>query len=363
MVYVNNLKIKLYFFNLIDITFMGMILLRWKLNEGKMVMNKNAKRIIIGASVAAGAVAVASAVSYAVTHLLVKVALERDGAKRIENVGYAKKQLRGFEENEEFTEEIRLAAERLEAKELETVKITASDGIQLIGHWYPAQEPKRIIIAMHGWRSGWSNDFGSIADFWHNSGCSILFVEQRGQGRSGGDYMGFGLIERYDCASWAKWINEQKSSTLPIYLAGVSMGAATVMMAANLEMPQNVHGIIADCGFTSPHAIWKHVANNNLHLVYGVIGRIADDLCKRRIQMGSKDFSTVEALSRSDIPIIFIHGTDDHFVPVEMTYENYKAASAPKRLLVVPGADHGMSYFTDAAEYESALKKFWNDFD
>lgn len=326
-------------------------------------MEKNTKRIILGASLAAGIFGAAAAASYAVTHKLIKVALDRDAVKNTDKPSYAKRQLRGFEESEEFIEELRLACERLESRKMQQIEIEASDGTRLIGHWYPAENQKRIIIAMHGWRSGWSRDFGSIADFWHNNGCSVLFAEQRGQGISGGEYMGFGLTERYDCARWANWASEQISDSAPIYLAGVSMGAATVLMASNLELPKNVCGIIADCGFTSPHAIWKHVAHNNLHLAYGVLGKIADDLCKRRIQMGSKDFSTTQALKESKIPVIFIHGADDHFVPIEMTYENYKAAVAPKRLLVVPSADHAMSYFTNAEEYEKALISFWQEFD
>ena len=141
------------------------------------------------------------------------------------------------------------------------------------------------------------------------------------------------------------------------------MGATTVLMTTGLELPDNVHGVIADCGFTSPHEIWKHVVENNLHLSYGVIGNLANDICKKKIQMGTKDYSTVEAMKECKTPILFIHGTDDHFVPVEMTYENYKACTAPKRLFVVPGADHGMSYVADTQGYQAAMKDFWSTFD
>ena len=63
------------------------------------------------------------------------------------------------------------------------------------------------------------------------------------------------------------------------------------------------------------------------------------------------------------VPVLFIHGTDDRFVPIEMTYENYKACVSPKRLLVVPGAEHAMSYLIDKESYEKTVKEFWNDFD
>ena len=128
-------------------------------------------------------------------------------------------------------------------------------------------------------------------------------------------------------------------------------------------MPTSVKGIIADCGFTSIHAIWKHVANNNMKLAYGVLGKFADDICKKKIQMGTKDFSVADAMKTNKIPILFIHGTDDHFVPVTMTFENYKSCNSPKKLLVIPGADHAMSYFIDAVQYEKELIDFWDEFD
>jgi fermentation-respiration switch protein FrsA (DUF1100 family) len=153
------------------------------------------------------------------------------------------------------------------------------------------------------------------------------------------------------------------SGTLPIYLAGVSMGATTVLMASALAMPSKVRGILADCGFTSPRASWQHVAKNNLHLLYGPRAALVDALCKLKIPMASGDCSTIEALKKGRIPVLFVHGTDDRFVPVEMTYENYMACAAPKRLFVVPGADHGGSYLRDREGYEQALLNFWHEND
>lgn len=326
-------------------------------------MRKTTKKVLIGSGIAvASAAAIGAASSYAVTKYLMKIAMDREVPK-IKNMEKAKDHVRGIPDFDVFCEKLAAAGEALENSGCETVEISSYDGEKLIGHWYPAENAKRIIVAMHGWRSSWTRDFGVISRFWHDEGCSVLYVEQRGQNNSGGDYMGFGMMERYDCLEWVKWVNTRNEAGLPIYLAGVSMGAATVLMASGLELPANVHGIISDCGFTSPHEIWKHVVENNLHLSYGIVGNIASDICKKKIQMGAKDYSTVEALKTNKIPVLFIHGTDDHFVPVEMTYENYKACTAPKRLFVVPGADHGMSYTADEAGYQTALRDFWCSFD
>ena len=213
---------------------------------------------------------------------------------------------------------------------------------------------------MHGWRSSWSHDFGLIADFWHDNNCSVLYAEQRGQNNSGGDHMSFGLLERYDCVTWANWAAEQISHQLPMYLVGVSMGATSVLMASELELPENVCGIAADSAFTSPHAIWKHVSENNLHIPYALHKASADRMCQQRINLEAGAASTTEALKRCKVPVFLVHGTDDHFVPVEMTYENYKACASEKRLLIVPGADHCMSYLTEKESYERTAKEFWH---
>lgn len=324
-------------------------------------MNKASKMLIAGTGgLVAGAAAVGAA-AYASTKYLIKVALDREQPK-LGKMEKAKQQLRGYKDCAAFLDEMMAGSERLETTPHDTVQITSYDGQTLVGHWFACENPKRVIVAMHGWRSCWSTDFGTVADFWRKNGCSVLYAEQRGQGSSGGAYMGFGMMERYDCLEWVRWVNTH-CRELPVYLAGVSMGATTVLMAAELELPENVRGIMADCGFTSAHDIFKHVAEKNLHLPYHIHSNAADTLCRERIRMGTRDCSTVDALKHSKVPVLLAHGTEDHFVPVEMTYENYRACTAPKHLLIVPGADHGMSHFTEKERYEQAVLDFWRRYD
>lgn len=321
-------------------------------------MKKNFKKLPAAAIFAGAAAAGAAAAAYATTHLLVQTALDRKIPHFMKKAGGL---ISGSEKNSEFKLACEEAASRLASREHEIVHISAHDGVDLVGHFFPCENAKRVIIAFHGWRSSWKCDYGIASQLFFKNGCSVLFAEQRGQNNSGGDYMGFGLTERFDCADWALWAMCRCNRAIPIYLAGVSMGAATVMMASDLKMPENVRGIIADCGFTSPKAIWKHVAHKNLHIFYGLRGYLADILCKSKINMASGDFSTTDALSKTTLPVLFIHGSDDHFVPIEMTYENYKACASEKKLLVIPGADHAMSVFTDPAAYERALTEFWKE--
>ena len=310
----------------------------------------------LGVGTAVGAASVFA--SRATTNYLMKMALDREAPKRM-----TKKRIRGTDYGEEAENMLAQAAQALEEKKPEQVEIHSADGTRLVGHWYPAENAQRVIIAMHGWRSCWSRDFGTIADFWHDNGCHILFAEQRGQNNSEGAYMGFGILERHDCREWAWWANMRCDGRLPIYLAGISMGATTVLMASSLNLPSTVKGIIADCGFTSPHAMWKHVVENNFHVPFGLYARAANDLCQKRLHAGSREHSTTEALAKTEIPVLLIHGADDCFVPVTMTYENYKSCASPKRLLIVPGANHGMSYHVNRSEYEKMNLEFWQEYD
>ena len=323
-------------------------------------MKHTVKEAARTAAMTAAAVTAASMTSFAATKYMVRMALDREPPKAPEA---ARRLIAGAIPHEKFFKAVTEAGEKLAAKPNETVEIKASDGTPLVGHWRPVPNTRRALVAMHGWRSTWYGDFGLIADFWEKNGCSVLYAEQRGQNNSGGEYMGFGLMERYDCLDWVRWVNSRTGAALPIYLCGVSMGATSVLMAAGLDLPGNVHGIAGDCGFTSPDAIWRHIANDNLHIPYGLRSMLVEALVKKKIQVGPEDYSTVDALSQSRIPVLLIHGTDDSFVPVEMSFENYKACAGPKRIFVVPGADHGMSYYVDREGYEAAARDFWQQFD
>ena len=319
-------------------------------------MKKVTKRVLAGLGVAATTAAGAFAAVRTVSKKLLSIAMDREEPTIIRK---GKDKITGSPEVANALRMSDEAAKMLEACGCVDVEIIGHDGIRLAGHFYECPTAKRIVIAMHGWRSSWAKDFGVISQLFHNNDCSVLYAEQRAQNDSEGDYMTFGLLERYDCLDWINWVNEELGESLPIHLAGVSMGATTVLMASGLDLPDNVCGIMADCGFTSPHAIWKHVVENNLHLPYSLHATQVEKMVRKRIQMSPQEHSTVDALKKCCVPVLFIHGAEDSFVPVSMTYENYQACSAPKELLIVPGAEHGMSYMVEQKKYEETMRSFW----
>ena len=320
-------------------------------------MKKWTKNLLLASAFAAGLLHTAYR---GITRYLVRAALDRHPPRHTPGT---ESRLSGGGIDPEAEKLLQESAARLENLPHEEVTLQAQDGVCLRGHWFFRENPKRVILAMHGWRSGWSHDFGAVADFWFDNGCCLLIPEQRAQGKSGGKYMGCGLLERHDCLCWLRWLHENGCAGLPVYLCGISMGASTVLMTAGLEMPPNVRGIIADCGYTSPGAVFRHVADRNLGLHFDFWRMGTQSLCKKHLKMGMDDYSCPQAMAVCPVPVLFIHGTADAFVPVEMTLENYEACTAPKKLLLIPGAGHGMSYFLDGDAYRSAILEFWQQWD
>ena len=302
-----------------------------------------------------GAGAVFTAGAYALTEYVLRSAIDREAGK-LPGTGT------GRSENDPYAM-FDAPGEELRNTPHETVEITSRDGLKLVGHWFESEHPKRVILAAHGWKASWYRDFGYSYPFLKSEDCSILYIEQRGQGGSEGRYIGFGLLERFDVLDWLSWIEKRCGTQIPVYLAGISMGATTVLMASGQELPPNVKGIIADCGFTSPTAIWRHVARDIMHIPFLVTDLFSRVMCRRILGVSPASYSTVDALRTNKVPVLFIHGQDDSFVPVSMTKENYEACIAPKEIMIVPGAIHGMSYAVAKEAYEEKERQFWAKYD
>ncbi|MBQ3792195.1 MAG: alpha/beta hydrolase [Clostridia bacterium] len=322
-------------------------------------MTPTIKSLLISASVIAAGAAVVYNLAKTVAKTVMEEAMDREEPKAVRKIkerNYTRSDLRKTEE------ELKDQREKLRNLDFEEAEILSKDGLRLVGHYYEVPNAKRTVVAVHGWRSFWDRDFCGSYQFMFDNGCNVLFIEQRGQGKSEGDYMTFGLMERYDVQSWVLWLEEHHPSDLPIFLIGISMGATSVLMASALELPKRVHGIIADCGFTSPKDIRKHVTEANLHLSFALHQSFVDHFSREKTSQDNS-YSTEDALRETTIPVLLIHGSSDSFVPVEMTYRNYQACASEKRLLIVPGATHGLSFIKEPEKYKKTVLDFWAEFD
>ncbi len=243
------------------------------------------------------------------------------------------------------------------------VTIKNTEGITLTGHLLKVQHPKRIVIAVHGWRSSWQHDFREQCPMLEQLHCDVLYIDQQAHGLSEGKYIGFGVNERFDCLKWLEFIESQNTKRLPIYLFGVSMGATTVMLASELIGHGRVNGIIADCGFTSAGDIWRYAIAMKSKYGNKSFYRMSDRICLRKAGYRGDTRSTLQALKNTDIPFLFFHGDDDSFVPAQMSKQNYNSCVSPKRLVIVPHAKHARSCLTDPQLYKTEVLHFFDQYD
>lgn len=230
------------------------------------------------------------------------------------------------------------------------------DGLRLAATYYN-NDSETTILLFHGYRSDGRFDFACVVKYYIELGLNVLVVDQRASGESEGKLITFGIKERYDVVKWVEFINRHYAPK-NIFLSGVSMGASTVMMAANLRLPDNVRGIIADCGFTSATDIIKRVARQAFKINATPILPLLNVGCKMFGKFSLYEIDTVKALSESDIPIFFIHGKCDNFVPCEMSEISYKAARAEKYIYLVDNADHGISFLVDPVGIQKQISDF-----
>lgn len=238
-------------------------------------------------------------------------------------------------------------------------EITSFDGLTLRAYWIPAEKAKGTVILFHGFRSSGYGDFSMTLERFHDLGYSILLPSQRAHGRSDGKYLTYGVKERQDVAAWVDFHNRE-FGVQPVFLCGMSMGAATVLGAADLELAANVRGILADCGFTSPDEIIADVVEKRTHIPAWLVMPQVRLLAKLLADFDLRGFSTVDTLANTKLPVLMVHGTADNFVPCSMTERGFAACASPKELLLVEGAGHGSSYLVDPDRYEAALQGFLN---
>ena len=239
----------------------------------------------------------------------------------------------------------------------EFVEIKSYDGLTLRGIYYEYKKGAPLEILFHGYRGDSERDLSGGVYRCHTLGRNALIVDQRASGRSDGHVITFGVKEKLDCLSWVDFAIEKFGPETEIVITGISMGAATVMLAAGEELPPSVRSVLADCGYSSAEAIIKKILSD-IHLPVSLFYPL--------IKLGARLFggfdlshaSPIDAIGRCKRPIIFIHGEDDDFVPCEMSRELYRECAAEKSIFTVPGAGHGLAFPKDREGYFKAVRAF-----
>ncbi len=247
---------------------------------------------------------------------------------------------------------------------LERLEITAHDGLKLVGYLRRADDPasRRVALVVHGIESV-AGEMGFISKMFLALGYHVLAIDLRAHGASEGKYIGFGFYERYDIIRWLDRINQMFDDDCEIVLHGISMGAASVMMTvAERDMADNVVCAIEDCGFSKGDVeLYEHLLRDYPRLPYKrAMVWVACTLQQWRAGYSFAQVDCVEAVSRSRVPLLLIHGDIDETVPFWMLDALYEAVSGEKEKLVVPGAKHAVSFLQDEKRYTAAVRNFCN---
>lgn len=234
--------------------------------------------------------------------------------------------------------------------------IQTPDGCELYGRLYQNNPQAPVILFFHGYHGTSAWDGYGIYKFCEKHKFNILMADMRAHGQSQG-HISFGIKERYDCKLWAEHISRHFGKNSKIILAGVSMGAASILMSSSLNLPANVKGLVCDCSYSEPAAIIKETIKqmrlpvfpfyNLIKLSAHIFGHF--DL---------EEASPLDAVKTLTLPVLFLHGSLDSVVPLSMNDSLFTSCIAPKTRVIIPNADHANSALVNYSMYEDAIWSF-----
>lgn len=254
---------------------------------------------------------------------------------------------------------------RTEAKQwwnrvpIEPMGITSRDGLALQGYYIENETPSgKLVILAHGY-NGSAMEMAAYAKAYYEMGFNIFAPDNRAHGKSEGKVIGMGWLDKDDYLQWIEHLLKSKNNEMEIILHGESMGGAAVSILSGAELPPNVKGIISDCAYDSVKNELSTLLGGMFRLPSFPIIPLSSLICKLRAGyfFGEADVAAQVAACR--IPILFIHGESDTFVPFPMVHTLYNAANPSLRdLWTVPGAQHGRSIIEDTEGYLAHMKAF-----
>mgnify|MGYP001328283606 CR=1 FL=1 len=238
-------------------------------------------------------------------------------------------------------------------------EIESFDGIKLRGYFLKAKEPTdKTVVFAHGYL-GNAKDMGLYGKYYYEKmGYNLFTADLRGHGQSGGEYIGFGWHDRLDYIQWIQCLLEKQGEAITIVLHGLSMGAATVLMASGENLPDNVKAIIADSPYTSVYDLFEYQLNRMYHLPSFPVLPTTSLVTKWFAGYSFNEASALKQVKKTDIPILYFHGNNDTFVPTEMVFELYENTNSEAEIMTFDGASHGEAFAIYRDQYVDKLKSF-----
>lgn len=248
------------------------------------------------------------------------------------------------------------------AQKFERLTLTSRDGLKLSGYYLPASKPTdELVILTHGYL-GNAKQMGLYGQHYHSDlDYNIFMPDARGHGKSEGNYYGFGWPDRLDLIDWTQLLVERLGSDTKVVYHGLSMGAATVLMASGEEaLPRQVKAIIADSPYASVYQLFQYQMNRMFYLPAFPLLDSTSILTRIRAGYSFREASALKAVEKTSVPILYIHGESDTFVPTELTKDLYRHTSSDAELFLVPNANHGESIALDEDKYKMTIDRFLN---
>lgn len=254
----------------------------------------------------------------------------------------------------------------VQKQSFQDMTLTSFDDLKLKGYFLEAKQPtNKLVIFAHGYL-GHGKQMGLFGQYYYEQlGYHIFMPDLRGHGESEGAYYGFGWHDRLDLIGWTDLLIDKLGEDTDIIYHGLSMGAATVLMASGETLPPQVKAMIADSPYSDVYQLFEYQMDRMFHLPAFPLLDLTSVITDIKADYTLKEASALKQVTKAQVPILYIHGENDTFVPTDMTRELAEHTSSPHIVWTVPHANHGEAFVLEKESYiqniQTFLSKYVND--
>lgn len=238
----------------------------------------------------------------------------------------------------------------------EEITLKSDYGYDIKGIFIPNSNSNKCIILCHGITVNINYSVKYIKPF-YNRGFSIFMYDHRNHGLSGGDYTSMGYFEKFDLKTCANYIFNKLGDDISLGVLGESMGAATVLQYCSID--KRIDFCIEDCGYSDVFDLFRHRLKEDYKINFIPLLYIADILMKFKYSWNFKSASPITFIKDIDIPILFIHGDKDDYVPTYMVYDLFNSKTTGIReIYIAKDAKHADALISNPNKYDAVIGSF-----
>ena len=241
----------------------------------------------------------------------------------------------------------------------EELEIKSFDDLTLKGYLLESEQPtNKLVVMAHGYL-GHGKQMALYGQYYYEElGYHFFTPDLRGHGASEGEYIGFGWHDRIDMLDWLDLLIDRFGPDTEIVMHGLSMGASTVLMASGEDLPENVKAIVADSPYTSVHDMFKYQMTRMFHIPSFPILNTTSLVTQMKAGYSLTEASSLNQVKKAEVPILYIHGGADTFVPTELAQKLYENTKSETEMITIDGAGHGESFVIAKEKYITTLNRF-----